>query len=270
MYSGRDLSGDINLKFDGGAGSDCGVSRPDFVEHGDGGYAGAGEGKGAKEADGFGTENGVEAGGESEDEKCGTESCEPAAIDNLVDVNASEADGSAFFEHASDGRSWVTAGGLEINQCREAAIESGILAVEHTSGEDGMDFTGESAQDKAVDDEQATKEHCSEEYGAGQRCETTADNPVIEEGEHEDVTDEQQSGEEGGGEQICGLNPALGQCELVADELVRFDELILLWFGDGGHDRTFVKKPRRDAAVQYFIGIPVEVAVNSLELGGFG
>jgi hypothetical protein len=37
----------------------------------------------------------------------------------------------------------------------------------------------------------------------------------------------------------------LGERQLVADELVGFDELILLWFGDGGHDRTFVKKPRK-------------------------
>ena len=241
----RDVAGDIDLEFDSGAGGDGGISGTNFVKHGDCGNAGLSEREGPEEADGFGTEDGVEAGDECEDEQGGAKSGEPAAIDDFVDVDACEADGGAFFEDAADGLPGITSGGLKINECGEAAVESCVLAVEHAGSEDGVDVAGEPGEDEAVEDKQAAEQHSGEEDGSGERCETAADDPVIKQCEDEDVADEQQRGDEGGGEQIGGFNAALGERQLVADELVGFDELILLWFGDGGHDRTFVKKPRK-------------------------
>jgi hypothetical protein len=44
----------------------------------------------------------------------------------------------------------------------------------------------------------------------------------------------------------------LGEGQLVADELVGFDELVLLWFGDGSHRRISVKGAGFDRIVSGF------------------
>jgi len=224
----RDMSGDIHLKFDGGTGGDGGISGTDFIEHSNGGNAGLSEREGAKEADGFGAENSVEAGDQCEDKQQGAQSGEPAAIDNFVDMDACEADGGAFFEDAADGLSGIATGGLKIHESGEAAVESRVLAIEHTGSEDGVDFAGEPREDEAVDDEQAAQQNGGKENSACERCEPAADDPVIQQCEDEHVADEQQCGEESGGQQISGFDAALGERQLVADELVGFDKLIRL------------------------------------------
>ena len=239
---GGDITGDIDLKFHGCSGGDSGVTGADFVENSDCGHVSLGEGEGAQEADGFGAEDGVETGYEGQGEECGPGADKPAAIDNFVDVYAGEVDSGAFFEDAAYRGGWQASGGLQVDKCGEAAIEAGIIAIEHACGEDRVNLAGEAADDKAVEDEKAAEEYGAEEDGAGEGLETTGDDPVVEESKDEDIADEEECREYGGSHQVGGFDAILGEGELVPNELFGVYELVVLGFWNGGHWWISVKE----------------------------
>jgi hypothetical protein len=100
---------------------------------------------------------------------------------------------------------------LEVDECGEAAIESGFCAIEHAGGEDGVNLAGEAADYEAIEDREAADENDGEEDSAGGGLETAGDDPVVEEGEDEDVADEEECSEDGSGHQVGGLDAVLGE-----------------------------------------------------------
>ena len=135
-------------------------------------------------------------------------------------MHVGQRDCNSLFQRAMDSSVRLISSRLEINECQQTSLKFFRRSIQHSSGIERMNAAKPRSQNIANQDRPAQNQNHRQQNRASPRSETTINDPVIQQRERQNISNQQQAGENASGEQIGGLDTSANFLKLILDEFI--------------------------------------------------